>query len=106
MVKEIVDTLTSRFDKDTLKLEIPQAFSYIKGSDAKMEMSVSNTLQPLTLLYDHNLVTDSIAFVFVNTNCRGLPYSNAKERGEYAATLFKTILQFDEVRVFTDLTKA
>ena len=68
-------------------------------------MMVSNTLQPLNLLYGHNLVTDSIAYIFVNTESKGLPFKNAVGRGKYAEQLFKEILEFKHVEVFTNLTK-
>ena len=44
MVEEIVDTLTNRFSKESLTLEIPHAFDNIKASDASVEISVSNTI--------------------------------------------------------------
>ena len=72
MVEEIVDTLTTRFNKNNLALELPDAFDHLKGSDASIEMSVSNTLQPLNLFFGDNLVTDSISYIFVNTECKDL----------------------------------
>ena len=59
--------MDARFNKDTLKLVIPSAFDHLRGTDAKIEMSVSNTMQPLSLLYGHNIITDSIGYIFVNT---------------------------------------
>ena len=67
-----------------MALELPDAFEHLKGKDAKFEMSISNTLQPLNLFYGHNVVTDSIAYVFVNTESKGLPYKNAVGRGKDA----------------------
>ena len=95
MVKEIVDTLTNRIDKDTLKLGLPAAFKNLKGKDAKLESSMSNTLQPLNLFYGHNKISESVAYVFVNTESKGLLYTNAVERGESAEALFKQTLQFN-----------
>ena len=106
MVEEIVATMNGRFDKDTLKLTIPAAFEHIKGSDAKLEMSVSNSVQPLSLCYGHNIVTHSIGYIFVNTESKGLPYTDAAIRGSLAKALLKDILQFKYVEVFTDLPKA
>ena len=57
MVKEIVNTMETRCDKDTLKLEIPAAFNNLKGKDARMESVISNSLQPLNLFYGHNIMT-------------------------------------------------
>ena len=68
-------------------------------------MSVSNPIQPLNLFYGHNIVSDSIGFIFVNTESNGLPYTNAAIKGTHAKTLLKDILEFKEVEVFTDLSK-
>ena len=87
MVEEIVATMNCRFDKDTLKLSIPAAFDNMKGSDAKLEMSVSNPVQPLSLCYGHNIVTNSIGYIFVNTESKGLPYTHAAIRGARAKAL-------------------
>ena len=57
------------------------------------------------MFYEHNFVTDSIGFIFVNTQSKGLPYRNAKARGEYAAKLLKDVLEFKTVEIFTDLSK-
>ena len=105
MVKEIEDTLSNRFDKDTLKLEMPQALENLKGNDSKVEVVMSNTIQPINLFYAHNIVTESIAYIFVNTESKGLQYKNAVQRGESAHELFNNILEFQVVVVFTDLSK-
>ena len=36
--------MDARFNKDTLKLTIPAAFEHLKGSDAKLEMAISNPI--------------------------------------------------------------
>ena len=69
-------------------------------------MVVSNTIQPINLFYAHNLVTETVAYIFVNTESLGLPYKNAVGRGKSALALFKDILEFEHVEVFTDLTKS
>ena len=68
-------------------------------------MAISNTIQPVNLHYAHNLVTDSIAYIFVNTECKGLPYRNAEDRGKQAKTLFNEVLEFQKVEVFKNLGK-
>ena len=70
-----------------------------------METVVSNTLQPLNLFYGHHMVTDSFAYIFVNTESKGLPYKNAAGRGKHAEELFRDVLKFKHVEVFTNLTK-
>ena len=71
-----------------------------------LEMSISNTVQPLKLFREHQVVDYSIAYVFVNTRSKDLVYKNAKQRGEEAKILFEEVLQFDEVEVCEDLEKA
>ena len=69
-------------------------------------MVTSNTIQPVRLCYRQNVVTHSIAVIFVNTHCKGVQYKNAVERGEQARKLFKEELEYQEVRLFEDIDKA
>ena len=71
-----------------------------------LEMSISNTVQPLKLFREHQVVTKSIAYVFVNTSSKDLVYKNAEQRGKDAQKLFEEILEFDNVDVCTNFTKA
>ena len=63
-------------------------------------------MQPLNLFYDHNVITESIGYVFVNTESKGLPYKNSGTRGECAVRLLTDVLEFKQVETFTNLTKA
>ena len=45
-------------------------------------MVISNTIQPVKLFYEHNLVTETIAYIFVNEECKTLTYKDAKSRAE------------------------
>ena len=97
MVYEIVEALTQDYDIETLSIQIPRVFDYLKGDDANFEIVTSPTLQPLRLIYNYNKVTKKIAHVFVNTRCLDLDYKNANERGAQAYKLFDEILEFDQV---------
>ena len=70
-------------------------------------MIISNTLQPMNLIFAHNIVTKSRtkAFIFLNTECQEVQYINAQERGEKALDLFQRVLEFQEVTVFENKTK-
>ena len=59
-------------------------------------------MQPLKLVYQHNIVERSIAYIFVNTKCNGLIYEDALEKGNQASRIFKEILGFKEVSSYTD----
>ena len=78
-------------------MPLPASFHFLKSEDANIEMIINSKIQPVNLHYQHNLITDSIAFIFVNTECNGLPYRNAEERGEHARSLFKDVLEFKDV---------
>ena len=44
MVKDIVHTFMNKFDRDTMSIQLPDAFDHMKGSDTNFEMVTSNTL--------------------------------------------------------------
>ena len=69
MVKDVIEVLEHRFDPNTLMLHIPSAFDHLKGQDTSFEMVTSNTIQPLCLEYQDNIITESVAVVFINSSC-------------------------------------
>ena len=76
---EIADAINTRYSTEDLTLEIPGVFDNLSSQDAKLEMSISNTVQPLKLFREHQQVSESsIAYVFVNTKSKDLVYKNAK----------------------------
>ena len=97
MVEEIAQTLSEDYDIETLSIQIPRVFNYLKTHDAHLEIVTSPTLQPLRLMYNYNKVTKKIAHIFVNTHCINLEYKNAYERGLQAYKLFDEVLEFDQV---------
>ena len=104
MINELADTLKNSFNKDTLALEIPHAFEHFKGRDTKLELVLSNTIQPLKLHYAHNIVTKKIAYIFVNTKYQDIIYQNVDERLEFCIELFRDLLGF-HIMSFEDLPK-
>ena len=60
-------------------------------------MVTSNTIQPIRLCFHYNIVTHSIAIIFVNTNCKGLKYKNAEKKGQLTENLLNKVLNFDDV---------
>ena len=66
--------MESQYNKDNLRFEIPGQLSNIDIVVPGSEIIKSNTIMPLRLLYSHNIVQQSIAYIFVNTECNGLPY--------------------------------
>ena len=51
------------------------------NEDANIELVASNTLQPMNMILSHNIVTHSMAVIFINTECRGNGYDNAEAKG-------------------------
>ena len=54
------------------------------------------------MILAHNIATKKIAYVFINSECRGIPYKNAQIRGKQAQKLFDEIFEFDEVHTIRD----
>ena len=54
------------------------------------------------MILAHNIATKKIAYVFINSECRGIPYKNAQVRGKQAQKLFDEIFEFDEVHTIRD----
>ena len=73
-------------------------------------MVTSNTIQPSKLSYKHNIVTESIAYIFVNSGItvsaddEPCVWTDFAERGEMARELYQDILQF-ETKVITNCSK-
>ena len=59
----------------------------------------------MSLFYSHNLITQTTAYIFVNTECKGIAYKDAEVRGNAAVSLFQDVLEYKNVQVFTDLDK-
>jgi hypothetical protein len=51
----------------------------------------------MNMILSHNIVTDSVAFIFVNTECKGVGYPKASEKGNTAFKLFNEVLGFKDV---------
>ena len=58
-------------------------------------------MQQLRIIYEENLVTQSIAVIFVSEN-----KNKYLKKAETASKLFKDVLNFDEVSVYVGLTKS
>ena len=61
-------------------LHIPIAFEHLKGTDTDFEMVTTNTIQPTRLEYNQNIITESIAIVFINTFCNKVKYMTENEQ--------------------------
>ena len=113
MMNEITAIFNVEYSRIDFCLMIPDCFDGLQSEDANFETSASNSLQPLRLIYEHNVVTDKTAVVFVNpaasmfsTVSEEDQKSKQIEKGEAAEKLLKEFLGFIEVLKFTSLTKA
>ena len=60
----------------------------------------------MKLMYQHNIITNKIAKIFVTTNVRGIDWSDATKNGLRVLSLLKDSFEFgDDVKLFTDLSK-
>ena len=85
MVNDICKLLKTRYERSTLTIKIPECFDHLKGEDANFEMVTSNTIQTTHLCYSHNIVTDSIAYIFVNDECnRFAEMTYEEKKAEFA----------------------
>ena len=105
MVQEIVYTFENHYDKNSLTLRLPTVFAQMTNKDANIELVTSNTLQPMKMIFSHNIITHSKAFIFINTECKGNEYKNAEQKGADVIKLFTEVLGFKEVSFFTNLSK-
>ena len=48
-----------------MAVNIPDDFDQMKGKDVTFEMTLSNSIQPLKLHFRSNIISDSIAYIFV-----------------------------------------
>ena len=96
MVKDITDMMTSEYSNDTLSLKVPDCFDYLtaKDGDTKFETVTSNGLQPLNMIFSHNVVTKTVAYIFTFDECRGCKVKGVKERGNKAIELFQGVFEF------------
>ena len=60
----------------------------------------------MKIFYDHNIATRKLGLILVNTNAKDLVWKNAEQNGKDAKSLFEETLQFDEVTVLVDASKA
>ena len=61
------------------------------------EVVQSNTVQPTKLFYQKNIISSSIAMIFLNTESMGVKYKNAMSRGSMALRLFQDVLEIEDV---------
>ena len=61
-------------------LHIPIAFEHLKGTDSDFEMVTTNTIQPTLLEYNQNIITKSIAVIFINTFCNKVKYMTEDQK--------------------------
>ena len=92
MVKDIVNMFEKHYDKELQFVELPTALDSIYSSDASFEMITSNTLQKARLIREHNVAAKTIAVIFVHTNAKGLPYTEATERSKLYEELYQNFL--------------
>ena len=112
MVKEFTKTMLEKCETMNFSLTFSEVFENLHSNDANFEMASSNTIQPLKIFYRYKIVTDKIAVVFVS----GSELETFDDRSRYrkqfpgfaktAEDLLKEDLEFNDVTVWTDLSKS
>ena len=110
MMNDARSAIVHRFDRKTLKLEIPAVFEQLKGQDVNFEMITTNTLQKLELQYRDNIVAQSKGIIFVTDRierpgCKPRMYDNSDKNGDTAMKILKEIFKFDVVEFIENPTK-
>ena len=107
MCHDLSKLFNEHYDRLDLKLELPKVFDLLKSTDAQFEMVTSNTLQQLSLVCNKNKITCSYGVVFVNTKCKTLEFTGAKELGDTALDLHIEGLELEEFSInYVDLSKS
>ena len=73
MITDFFDTLRDRYCRKTLTVSFPQMFDSmlaISKDDEAWEFWKSNKIQKCKIFYEHNKVTNSEGYIFVNTHCK------------------------------------
>ena len=94
MVEELVQMLSKKCDRDTMTIELPYAFQNMVGKDANYEIVTSSTIQPILLSYSHNVANHTIAYIFVNTGCKELEYTDHQLKKDCSVELYSKWLEF------------
>ena len=80
-LEELTIFFENNYQSETLTLEIPRQLKEIQLSATGSELITANSIQPLKLIYAHNVVQKSIANIFINSTCNGLVYKDAQKKG-------------------------
>ena len=102
MCYDLANALDAGYEKARFTLQIPEVFELLEGRDNAFEMIQSNSLQPLGLVYQHNVMTKSIGVVFTF----GTQYVKEFRKTREAARNLLASMKLTEVTVYTDLNKA
>ena len=65
LIKDTMRVFLEQFDIKTLTVEFPKILQNLRGSDAKIEIMQSTTLQSLRLSVQGNIPDESKAYIFV-----------------------------------------
>ena len=82
MITDVVNIFVNEFDRCTFSVNFLDCLNDLRCSDTNFDIIVPNTLQPVKLIYCHNIATITVAVIFVHSNAKGLVYDGAEERAE------------------------
>ena len=59
----------------------------------------------MNMIFQSNIITHSVAYIFINTESKGNHYENHEEKATAAIKIFTEVLKFKEVCFYTNLSK-
>ena len=105
IVQEVANILINSFEKTSFVLQVPDCFDDLNVRNEYYKIVSPRKLQPLRLIYSYNVVTSSVAAIFVHTKANDLAYTGVDDRAMMQYLLFKFVLEFNEVKVYIDEPK-
>ena len=101
LVSDLAKGFERAYDRSTLQVQFPQAFTHVIAKDAKMQVSASMNLMPCLLKHKRNVVSEGIGVVFISPTLYGpkgrnldpIKYDNAISRGAMYADFFRNVLK-------------
>ena len=110
LIEDFARCLNDKYDKDVLAIIFPTIIDLLKGTDANIEIIKSSQLQTLRLPVKPLKAKRKIAYIFVMTqlsrdNLIPLIWNNAENRAAELYECLKNDLKYDDIQIFTNLSK-
>ena len=96
------------FSDPEFQIVFPDILDGLRSEDANYEMAMSNSIQPLNLLFYHQRVVKNILTIFMSTNL--FPYRKTREmykvQFDEMAEQYKMLLHVTRTHIYENLSKS